>query len=277
VLDLAECLHVCTGDSASGSVREMLRLVTGTRSIPLVCSNMLENAGPLNLLDKPKARLEWFSSCGFDAHMYMGFIDEGPEQLVKGWQAFWTEIDEWPGPFALWFSSLNAWDSSLILAIANRLSAARSVFLVDVAEPQNNISSVSDVGELRPLDLKPWAEYLSGATASSLDGLRAQSASLSTMNDALRVFIDGRLATAPVEGLDASILSVFSTKWAPLSRSVARIPNAWGIGDHRDLNYTWLLWRVDELERAGRIERRNGKFDPHFRDDPFKGEVRLSV
>lgn len=275
--DLADCLHVCSSDSAFGSIRQMLRHVTGTRNTPVVCSNMLENAGPLNLLDKPEARLEWFSSCGFDPHIYMGFVDEGPEELVKRWQEFWTRIDEWSGPLVLWFSNLNAWDSSLLLAIANRLSSARSVFLIDVGEPQNNISPVLDVGLLRPLDLKHWAENLRGASERSLDTLRAQSAQFSAPSDTIRVFINGRLAAAPIEALDASILSVFSTEWAPLSRSVARIPNAWGNGDRLDLNYTWLLWRVDELERAGRIERRNGKFDPHFSDDPLKGEVRLAV
>ncbi len=272
---LADHLHICCAESAAGSVKQFLKGTTGIRTAPVICSSMMENAGPLTLLDHPQVRLDWFGSIGFDIHIYRGFIDDGPLALVNQWQTFWTRIDEWTGPFVIWFSSANAADRSLLLAAANRIGENRAVMLIDVAQAVGGLPGRSDVGELSPDELRLWrpqAEQLDVAGRQRLfeDYARFVAAPL-----ALRLFSQGQLIEAPIEGLDERILSRLTADWAPLARTCARIEGAFGNRGFRDFDYTWMLWRLDVLHQTGGLERRGGEFDPHFRDDPLKGDVKL--
>lgn len=254
----------------------MLQQVTGIRGLPIAISYMLENAGPLALLDRPQERFNWFQSIGFDIHLYKGFVDDGPEALVAQWQAFWVRIDDWAGPVVIWFSSQGASDQSLVLALVNRIGGARPVALIDVAEPVERRGGISGVGGLSPEDLQLWIPSAQALTETRLQSLRAEYAAFAAVPDALRVFTEGRLTGAPVDGLDGRILSRVTAEWTPLARACATTPGAFGNGGYRDLEYSWMLWRVDELQRLGRIERRGGAFDASFEDDPLAGEVRLA-
>ncbi|MEQ9505717.1 MAG: DUF3658 domain-containing protein [Hyphomonas sp.] len=274
--DFSACLHLCSDGSAAGAIKMALRQETGIRGTPILISDMLENAGPLALLDKPQARLDWFGSVGFDIHIYKGFSGEGTQALVDQWQEFWTRIDHWSGPFTIWFSSANAEDRSLLLAAVNRIAESREVILIDVAEPAGNLPGISGVGEMSPENLRLWiplAERLDLARRQRLseDYDRFEASPL-----ALRLFSEGELIKAPIEALDDRILSRLTAAWAPLARTCAGIEGAFGNVGFRDFPYTWLLWRLDVLKSAGRLERRGGAFDPTFMEDPFKGEVCLA-
>lgn len=253
----------------------MLRQVTGIRGLPIAISYMLENAGPLGLLDSPWERFGWFQSIGFDIHLYQGFVDDGPEALVAQWQDFWTRIDNWSGPFTIWFSGANAEDRSLLLAAARRIGVGRDIFMIDVAQPAGDVSGKPDVGELSPENLKLWIAQAERLDNARWRGLSEEYARLETSPLALRLFSEGELVEAPVEALDKRILSRITPDWASLSRTCAGIEGAFGNRGFRDFPYTWLLWRLDVLQIAGRIERRGGAFDPTFMEDPLKGEVRL--
>ncbi len=273
--ELEACLHVCCGEPAAGSTKVALRELTGIRGLPVICSNMLENAGPLDFLDKPQERLSWFHGAGFDIHKYKGFSEQGPQAMVDQWQVFWTRIEEWTGPVMVWFSSRNASDRSLLLALVSRLGATCPIYLIDVAKPAIDGPGASDVGELSPELLKRWIPMAEQLAEARLHVSGAEYDALVAAPNALRMFADGQLSGAPLDGLDGRILSGITAEWTSLSRCAAGIPGAFGNGGYRDLDFTWLLWRIEELQRTGRIERRDGRFDPEFRGNPLEGDVRL--
>jgi hypothetical protein len=271
--DLASCLHVCCGDAAAGATKMVLRQETGDRGTPVIASGMLENAGPLTLLDKPQARHEWFGSIGFEIARYRGY--DAPADLINEWQEFWTRIDDWVGPFVLWFSSANAADRSLLLAISNRIGERSDIYLIDVAQPADGVYGTCDVGALSPENLRQWISLVERLNSARRQSLSVEYLQLETAAVALRLFSEGKLYGAPVEALDERILSLLTSDWASLSRTCVQIAGAFGNGVYRDFDYSWLLWRMDVLQRAGRLERRGGAFNPAFMDDPLKGDVRL--
>lgn len=251
-----------------------LRQETGTRGSPVIISDMLENAGPVALLDRPHERMDWFQSIGFEIDRFRGY--DSKAALIADWEAFWTRIDDWEGSFVFWFSSVSAEDRSLLLAASNRIGKDREVFLIDVAEPADNLPGVSSVGGLAPESLRLWIPQAERLDQAGRQRLSEEYARLNATRQGLRLFSVGQLIEAPVEALDDRILSRLTADWAPLSRTCAGIEGAFGNGGFRDFPYTLLLWRLDELQKARRIERRGGAFDATFKDDPRQGEVRLT-
>lgn len=275
--DLAEYLHICTEDSASGAIKWMLRERIGSRRPPVIHSGMMENVGPISLLDKPRERFDWFISKGLKLHIYKGYLEEGPEAVIHNWQTFWTQIDEWNGPLLFWFSSLSAQDRSLLLSLNNRIGGSWPIFLVDVGHPAGEQAAVTAVGEISWEKLQLRASQAQNLKEPLVSSLNDNYANFASLPKELRLLSGKLLYETTIEKADTRILSSFSSDWAPLRRTVASVPGAFGIGGFRDLDYTWLLWRVDELCNTGRIERRGGAFDPLFRDDPFLGDARLST
>lgn len=273
--DLAECLHVCSVDASAGAIKWMLRHEFGIRRPPVIDSSMMENTGPLSLLDQPGERYDWFLSIGFEVCVYEGLIEEGPEAVMGRWNALWTQIDEWEGSILFWFSSLSAQDQSLLLAVFNRVGCDRPIFVVDVSEPAGDLPGATAVAAIPSDKLRMWipkARKVDGALAETL---KEHHAALASSPKDIRLFSGGDLVEAPKETLDARILSQFSPEWRPLTRAAAEIPGAFGAGGFRDMDLVWLLWRLEELRKFERIERRGGRFDPEFRDNPLAGDVRL--
>ncbi|MBA4225204.1 MAG: hypothetical protein C0456_01120 [Hyphomonas sp.] len=274
---LNEYLHVCTTDSAAGAIKWMFLEKIHAARPPVLWSGMMENVGPIALLGQPRERFDWFIDVGLDLHIYMGYSEEGPEALIGFWQSFWAQIDAWNGPILYWFSSLSAQDRSLLLSLHRRIGETRPIFLVDVGHPREGQTAVTSPGELSPENLLlriPQAQRLRTSLKLSLN---ESYASFASQPKVLRLLSGDILCEATIETADARILTSFSPEWAPLRRIMASIPGAFGIDGFRDLDYTWLLWRVNELCNTGRIERRGGAFDPQFRDDPFLGDARLST
>ena len=163
----------------------------------------------------------------------------------------------------------------MLLSLQNRIGGDRPVFLIDVGYPDGEQPAVTAVGELSPelLQLRlPQARRLVEPLASTLS---EDYAAFASKPGIIRLLIDGTLTGASIEATDARILSRLSSDWAPLSRTAGQIPGAFGSGGFRDLDYVWLLWRLEELRKSGRIERRGGSFDPEFMDNPLGGDVRL--
>lgn len=271
--DLTECLHICSNSSAAGCIKEMLREITGKRGLPVILSEMMENTAPLGLLDNPAGRLDWYESIGFDISLYLAF--DSASELVSRWEEFWTRIDAWDGPILLWISRFNALDQSLQLAVLNRAGRGRPLFIADVAEPAGDLPGICGVGGLAPEKLRAWIPRARKADAAASEQLNARHAALASAPKGIRLYTDGDLLEAPFDAQDTRILSQFSPEWRPLSRAVAQTPGAFGNGGFVDLDYTWLLWRLEELRKSGRIERRGSGFDPQYREDPLGGEVRL--
>ncbi|MFN3313972.1 MAG: DUF3658 domain-containing protein [Hyphomonas sp.] len=274
--DFAACLHVCSQGASAGAIKMLLRKKMGIPRPSVVHSDMSENTGPLSLLDQPEQRFDWFLNSGFDVHVYEGFGADEQEAVIARWRSFWTQIDEWRGPFLFWYSHMSAQDQSLLLSLCNLIGQGRPVFLMDVAEPAGDKHGVTSVGELSPDNLQCWLPQIREVDAALAETLRTRYSAFVTTTEDLRVFIEATVLEAPIKVMDDRILSQFSKEWTSLRRVAAEIPGAFGRGGYRDLNYSWLLWRLDALQRAGLIERRGGSFDPDFREDPLVGEVRLS-
>lgn len=273
--DLAACLHVCSVDASAGAIKWMLRHEFGTRRPPVIYSHMMENVGPLRLLDQPRKRYDWFLGIGFEVCVYQGLTEEGAEAVVGQWTSFWTRIDEWDGPILFWFSGLSAQDQSLLLSVYNRVGCDRPIFVVDVSEPAGDLPGATAVAAISSEKLRMWipkARKVDGALAETL---KEHYAALVSSPKDIRLFSGGDLVETPKETLDARILSQFSPEWRPLTRAAAEIPGAFGAGGFRDMDFVWLLWRLEELRKAGRIEQRGGGFDPEFKDNPLGGDVRL--
>lgn len=270
---LAAALHICSGHSAAGAVRQVLTAFASNPEALILISDMIENAGPLDLLDKPDARLDWFGGIGMPLAAYLGA--ESDEALLETWKSFWARIDGWTGPVVIWTSRRNAANWSLQLVLARRIGAARPVHLVDVGRPDTAGTTQSDIGDLRPDALFGRTAHMELADRAGSSELRHHYERLVAGGGALRIVADGKISPAGVEGLDPRILSGLTQDWTPLARHAAAIPGAFSAGGYRDLPYTWLLWRFSELERLGGIERRGGGFDPAFRQNPLGGEVRL--
>lgn len=266
---LAAALHICSGHSAAGAVRQVLTAISASPDAPILVSDMIENAGPLDLLDKPEARLDWFGGIGMPLAAYLGM--EGDGQVLETWKSCWARIDGWTGPVVIWTSRRNAANWSLRLVLARRIDAAQPVHVVDVGRPDVAGTAWSDIGDLRPNALSLRAAHMETGSSE----LEQHYERLVAGGGALRIFAEGTIIPAGVEGLDARILSALTQDWTRLDRHAAAIPGAFSAGGYRDLPYTWLLWRLSELERLGRIERRGGGFDPAFRENPLGGEVRL--
>ncbi|MFN7056161.1 DUF3658 domain-containing protein [Hyphomonas sp.] len=267
---LAPALHICGGHSAAGAVRQALQAITSNPEAPILISDMIENAGPLDLLDMPDERLDWFGGIGMPLAAYLGM--EGDGQVLETWKSFWARIDGWTGPVVIWTSRRNAANWSLRLVLARRIDTARPVHVVDVGRPDVAGTVWSDIGDLRPDTLILHAAHMETGSL----GLHHHYERLIAGGGALRIVADGKISPAGLEGLDARILSGLTQDWTRLVRHAAAIPGAFSAGGYRDLPYPWLLWRLSELERLGRIERRGGGFDPAFRENPLGGEVRLT-
>lgn len=275
--DLAGCLHVCSGPSVAGNLREMVKLLNGADRAAIAYSEMLENVGPLNLLHQAEARLGWFESIGCEIHLFSGYVDEGRSGLIRQWQSFWTRINGWAGPFAIWFSSKNALDLSLLLALSDRIGDRAPVYLIDVGVKADGADSVSDAGELRPQQMLARTQSAKLADERELGALRSTFAAFAAVPGELRLFNEERLTGASADALDQRLLSCMQAGWSSLKEVVADTPGVFGNSGYRDFHYTYLLWRIEELNRAGIIERCGGGFDPTFEDDPLAGDVRLTA
>lgn len=270
--DLTSCLHICTDDSSAGAVKQVLRQEGLPGRLNVASSLMMENVGPLQLLARPKDRLEWFSSVGFDLPVFRG---QEPEDLIDDWQSFWTQFDEWTGPVMVWFSSLSAMDRSLLLALCDQIPDHERLFILDVGRPAGDNRPVTAIGELNPLILQQRLPHCRQVDADLAAAFTARYAEHSSNPQALRLLTEGSLVEAPIQTADARFLAKLSKDWCSLARAAAETAGSFGNGGFRDLDYTWLLWRLEELQRAGTIERRGGSFDPSFLEHPFVGEVRL--
>lgn len=275
MIDLNRCLHVCCSDSSAGALKWAIRNHTGSHAEQIVVVNQLGNAGPLPLLPKPAERVAWFAQSGFPVAYFLGFHDE-PSALIEEWSFFWVQLTGWEGELVFWFSGRNASNVSEWLATVFSLPAERQIHFVDVSSGTGPEESVDDIGQLKPDLLRSYFSRIQLLDRSQREILILTHQRLSDESKGLRLFREGQLFETSMTGLDDRICAKIGLDWKRANLIGAEvIAEAYSEG-YRNIDYTFMLWRIEELQRTGRIERRGGAFDPTFAGDPLAGEIRLT-
>ena len=274
MIDLNRCLHVCCSDSAAGALKWAVRYHTGGRAEQITVVNQLGNAGPLLLLPKPAERIAWFAQSGFPVAYFLGFHDE-PSALIKEWRFYWDQLTGWEGEIVFWFSGRNASNVSEWLATVRSLPPERRIHFVDVSSETDPEETAHDVGHVKPELLRNFFSKIELLDHSQRENLLLIHHRLSDESKGLRLFREGQLIEAPMTGLDDRICARIGLHWKKANLIGAQVgADAYSEG-YQNIDYTFMLWRIEELQRTGRIERRGGTFDPTFADDPLAGEIRL--
>jgi hypothetical protein len=198
-------LHVAPGASASGSLREALRLA-GSQQDVLSFPDDLSH-GPI-AWGTSRERAAWWS------HVHEPRLEDDLE-------AFWLSLETANQRLVVWFGRHSASEFAFFLALADRLGD-RSYDIVDVTDLQwiplpDGSSAVSQaVGAVSIAPTDQLVAQLEAARPISpqeaSDAVRLWQR-LRSQNAPFRVVTPAGLASAPIDHFDSSILEQAAREW----------------------------------------------------------------
>ena len=254
--------HVISCFSGSGWLKHAAGLKHKSPIPIFAFCRLIYSAGPISGTTNPALYSNWCDQFAPGLRAFSGVDHEGH---ISGFEQGWNDLLAWPGPVTFWFSKRNVQEYSFYLGFLQRYPRLGSVDFVDVSNVGNSGRMISGTGECTPdlLDAA-WTGRYRLSPADLKRELEKYSDHMSTA-DGVRAFENGKLITAPIEYHDAAILEQLDRDWVPLANVIGNLFEIHRGRDERQLEYFYLLWRVQVLAQSGRLD---------CIGDPSEGDLR---
>ena len=258
-------MHIVSGGSAGGSLRQTLRQHLHLPGKAAVCENYL-HAGPLaSCADSD--RVDWLKtyyfgdySCGFED----GREDEPDDlydYLLDSLTEFWDLCLDPEREKVIWFTRRCAADYCMYLEVLRRIGDYRNASIVDLTDMRTEGSDGKTIklltaGVANPEVLARHWDERRPLTADDLSSADALWSKLRQQNAPLRVMKDGDLVSAPIDYFDAQILSYVRPKFMKVARIVGDVLGYidWGDEYAQGLSDLFYFNRLVRMAERGEIE-----------------------
>jgi hypothetical protein len=260
-------LHIIGDDSGCGHL-----IYAGVKRKNIVCLRPLANMmGPIGNQLAPERQFHWLEEHAPGVWGFLGLTASDVALCQAGNLVRLDTIKHWEGPKTLWYSSKNVGECSFFMAFVSAQQKLENFTFIDVARggfistseyPVESVKACWDsrycLDENQVADVKYCAKQLDGADI-----------------ELLHLHADGEIASVPIPYFDAFIMGHMHEDWGEMKEVVQSIFDAEYAVGRRSLQYVFLLWRLEQLRMAGKIERGEQTMQPIYKNDPSRGEVRL--
>lgn len=236
-------IHVTSGDSAAGSVRETLRKLGRHEEVVALRDSL--DAGPLHDVDSgAAARIAWWDRIYVKPRLRASerrAIDEGPK---------WRDLVTSGKGIVVWHGPHIAERLVLLRACWYLRHTADRVSEVRFAPPESKrLPAFYGAVGCTPIQVgaQRWEQR---ARVAHVAELAAEWERLRSAGEGFRFLEDDRVVLRPVNSLDAAILGACTGEWRSPWRAIAKV-----IADTATSDLV-LAWRLRELIAAGAIEGR---------------------
>lgn len=215
VTEAAKIVHVASGASSAGTLREALSLLGSTERVIGLPDSL--SVGPIDPPD-PQARQAWSEST------LRNVIDVDPVEVEMAW-ADATSPDIHP---VFWVCLRSPMEHACFLAFASRLGG-RGADIVDVTDVAHmaagGLRRLRSLGQLRAREIvaSRVSETRRALSAAELRAASMRWAELRGENAPLRIVKDGRLVSAPLTHYDDLLVEQASQEWEIAPRLIGRI------------------------------------------------------
>lgn len=267
-------LHVVACDSGAGSLMKAAsdRGCRGIRDRTLILVRpTLFSVGPIGGIASPAEHFRWLSANIPGAVRFTG-LDGHESSAARGLEENWAIVRSWSGPITLWHCSRNIVELSFYLTFSNTVPHSADVDIVDTATIGEGINGT---GECRPEQLISAFADAYRLSEEDLRRDRERFQRLSAAPAGVRVFDDTfEMFEAAIDVHDDRLFRHVSSDWTPTRDVAAALFKAESDRGVREIEYAFMLWRLEILCLEGRLTRRGESDKPH---DPLKGEIRKTA
>jgi hypothetical protein len=240
-------LHVAFGNSAEGSLREVVR-EAGRDDAVLAFPDDL-SCGPIDS-NEPSSRAAWWAQ-------FVSVASDG-ETILK---QFWDRIASSRDRLLAWFSRHSAPELSFFLAWADRLGE-RPYDILDITGRQLSLKRRDGTVVLRSL---PSVSFMSGDTLQSLlgterpitaeerDQCRRDWQRLRSENAPFRIVTQAGLVSAPVDYFDPLLLARAKPEWQSIAEIIHYSIFADAFEHYHQVRNVMLRARLAALVGEGRL------------------------
>ena len=255
-------MHIVSGGSAGGSLRQTLRQHLHLPGKVAACENYL-HAGPL-ISCTDSDRVDWLLTYYFGEYSY-GFENDCEDEpddlyadLLDSLTKFWALCLDPEREKVIWFTRCCAADYCMYLEVLRRIGDYRNVSVVDLTDMRSDGKAIKllKVGVANPEMLaRHWNERRQ-LTADDLSSADALWSTLRQQNAPLRVMKGGDLVSAPIDYFDAQILSYVRPKFTKVARIVGDVLGYidWGDEYAQGLSDLFYFNRLVRMAERGEIE-----------------------
>jgi hypothetical protein len=272
-------LHVVASDSGAGGLKQAAYDLgqrvhrEGARRNIVVFNPTLFTVGPISGIAAPGEHVRWLEANARGAWRFTGL--SGHEAgYIRRVESNWSHVRSWGGPITLWYSSRNVAERSFYLTYVNVHNDIPDTDIVDAARLPMQRHPPIGIGELTPERMVQAAALSFRPDADQVEIDRRAFQALSDSPAGVRILEGGDLVEAPIHAHDAKIIRRLDHTWKKLSRVMGDVYGEELERGTREIEYGFLLWRLEVLCKEGRIERRGESEKPLYEDNPSRGEVR---
>ncbi len=182
-------------------------------------------------------------------------IPDGWQWLREAHAGFSTAVSEWTGEVLIWLGASSACEHAGYLAYLHQFHdrLADVVRPDDYLEPHAVYGPAGAIGVLNPEQLTDVLDNAPRTPVADDSELFGRWSELEAEDSLLRIVVDGRLVSAPVDHFDHSIIDAVGSDWKPAARVV---------GDALGGTFDARLWvptdflfsRVANLVKVGALE-----------------------
>lgn len=267
--------QIVYSDSGGGALKQAA-MMRGERLTGRLPYGPIHEAflGPLDLIAHPAARREWRAAHDAETSAWWGLEEADIRNADLKATEWWENLRQAPPAATIWYCSRDAADVSFLLTLMHEIGFGDDTFLIDMADTTVGEPATS-VGGCTSEQILQAASAAEPLDQSKRDALEQEFQRLTRDCKGLRRFDDdGVLQEAPIDAHDETILQFIPSDWRSYKYVMVDIYNSQADRMIRHLDYCFVLWRVDKLIEAGRIERRGKSREPLFVENPMMGDLR---
>jgi hypothetical protein len=259
-------LHVVFGTAAQETLNEALRLAGSNE--PAVAFPDDLSIGPING-EGGEARVAWMAR---EFGPSFACLSNLPVEL----EAFWRALRSTEATPVIWFTRRSAREYSGFLELAWTLGEqpyqivdfSGVDFVKRLHEGPGRLRIYLSLGEMRPFEAAGFLSSTQVLSSAQRDHYRQIWSRLREEDAALRVLIDGGLASEPASFFDDALLKATPTSWQKIAKTIGEV---WGLSFHDNvfqISEMVLTSRIRTLVTLGLLECRGDV------DDIRAGEIR---
>jgi hypothetical protein len=271
--------HFIYSDSGLGALKRAASALRGDSLGLRVAYGDGEQAflGPLDLIARPSERREWLTNYAPRATDWMGVEASRTSAHDVAMTQWWETARTMKGPKTVWHCSRDAGDASFLLALSSEAHLEDDTLLVDIASMDFVAGDVTSTGECSPEQMLKAGDHAVPIDAELIKGLHDRYDKLGPSQGGLRrLDAAGVLRTAALDSHDVTIRKFISEDWRPCQSVMTDIWKHEKSRRVREMEFGFILWRIEIMIAAGDVERRGGSSRPPFEEDPTMGDLRLS-